>query len=79
MIEKNHATAKEALAWLERRGTKKQIGELGRYGITATRPFGVSMGDIKKYAGEIGEGPHACTGALGKRALRSEVARSFRR
>ncbi len=44
----------DVLAWLERRGTKKQIKELDRYGITATKPFGVTVGDLKKYAKEIG-------------------------
>ncbi len=48
-------TVKEALGWLERRGTKQQAKELDRYGITATRPFGVSMGDLRKYAKEIGK------------------------
>lgn len=46
--------SKEVLQWLERRGTKKQIGELARYGITATKPFGVTVGDLKKYAKELG-------------------------
>jgi 3-methyladenine DNA glycosylase AlkD len=47
-------TASEALAWLERRGTKKQIVSLKRYGITAARPFGVSVGDLRKYAKTVG-------------------------
>jgi 3-methyladenine DNA glycosylase AlkD len=47
-------SAKTALQWLERRGTKRNVAELKRYGITATRPFGVSVGDVKKYAKQIG-------------------------
>jgi len=47
-------TAKEAIQWLEKRGTKKQIRELDRYGIAAAKPFGVTVGDLKKYAKQIG-------------------------
>ncbi|MCA8960809.1 MAG: DNA alkylation repair protein [Planctomycetes bacterium] len=42
------------MAWLEKRGTKKQIGELARYGITANRPFGVTVADLRRYAKQIG-------------------------
>lgn len=45
----------EVLAWLERRGTRKQIRELDRYGITARDPFGVPMGELQKRAREIGK------------------------
>lgn len=44
----------DVLQWLERRGTQKQIRELDRYGITASRPFGVTVGDLKKYSKEMG-------------------------
>ena len=47
-------TLKDVLQWLERRGTEKQIKELDRYGISATEPFGVKVGDLKKYARKIG-------------------------
>lgn len=47
-------SAQTALSWLERCGTKAQIRELDRYGITATRPFGVPVGDLKRYAKAIG-------------------------
>jgi len=47
--------AGQVLVWLEERGTKKQIAELARYGIAATRPFGVSVGDLKRHAGKIGK------------------------
>jgi 3-methyladenine DNA glycosylase AlkD len=56
-------TVTEALAWLERRGTKKNVAELARYGIDATRPFGVTVGDTKRYAREIGR-DHALALAL---------------
>ena len=48
-------TLAEAIRWLEARGTEKQIEELDRYGITATKPFGVAVGQLKKYAKEIGK------------------------
>ena len=43
-----------ALKWLKKEGSAKQIAELDRYGITATKPFGVAMRAIKKYAKSIG-------------------------
>ncbi len=53
----------DTLQWLERRGTKKQIQDLDRYGITATKPFGVKVGDLKKYAKEVGPN-HPLAGKL---------------
>jgi 3-methyladenine DNA glycosylase AlkD len=47
-------TLDDAMAWLQRKGTKKQIAELQRYGITANEPFGVSVGEVKKYGKGIG-------------------------
>ena len=44
----------DVLGWLERRGTRKQVAALDRYGITATEPFGEAVGDLKKFAKEIG-------------------------
>ena len=49
-------SATEALAWLERRGTKKQLAEHRRYGIVVQRAFGVSVGALKKYARTLGVG-----------------------
>ena len=51
---KDPVTLKEAVSWLTAKGTKKQIQELTRYGITAHRPFGVAVGELKKYAKQIG-------------------------
>ena len=45
----------EVLGWLEKRGTKKQIAELDRYGITAHEPFGVPVGELRKYAKRLGK------------------------
>jgi 3-methyladenine DNA glycosylase AlkD len=39
-------TSKEALAWLEQRGTAKNVEGMARYGIKARRAFGVSMGTM---------------------------------
>lgn len=47
-------TLTDTLQWLARKGTKKQIKELDRYGITATEPFGVAVGELKKQAKQIG-------------------------
>ena len=39
--------AREALAWLERRGTKRNRDGMARYAITAPKVFGVSVGMIR--------------------------------
>lgn len=52
--------AKEVLTWLEHHGTQKAIADQARYGITAPRAFGVSVGDLKKYARQVGV-DHALT------------------
>jgi 3-methyladenine DNA glycosylase AlkD len=45
----------EALRWLERRGTKKVREEmLTRYGITAPKAFGVSVGTIQQLGKKLG-------------------------
>jgi len=51
-------TLEDAVAWLENKGTSKKVAELERYGITANEPFGVAVGDIKKYAKHIGVSHH---------------------
>lgn len=47
-------SAEEALAWLERRGTKRNLAAMARYGITAERAFGVTVGETKSFAKRIG-------------------------
>jgi 3-methyladenine DNA glycosylase AlkD len=47
-------TLKEALAWLERHGTKKTRDGMAGYGITAKKAFGVTMGDIRVLAKQLG-------------------------
>ncbi|MEZ5066286.1 MAG: DNA alkylation repair protein [bacterium] len=55
--------AKDVLAWLERRGTKKNVAMLARYGITARDPLGVTVGDLRKYAKGL-DPDHALAAAL---------------
>jgi 3-methyladenine DNA glycosylase AlkD len=44
----------EALAWLERRGTRKNREGLARYAIVAPKVFGVSVDDIRTLGKRIG-------------------------
>ena len=50
-----NARVKEALAWLERRGTKKNREGMARYGIVAPKVFGVSMATMQPYAKKLGK------------------------
>ena len=43
-----------ALHWLERRGTRKNREGMARYGLVARHVFGVSVGDLQKYAKTLG-------------------------
>jgi 3-methyladenine DNA glycosylase AlkD len=52
---RSNARVDEALAWLERRGTKKNVEAMARYGIVAEHAFGVSVGDIGKLAKDLGK------------------------
>ena len=54
-----------ALAWLERRGTKKNREGLARYGIVAKKVYGVSMGTMQSLAKELGRS-HELSQALWK-------------
>jgi 3-methyladenine DNA glycosylase AlkD len=46
---------REALAWLERRGTRRAREEMStRYGIRTPRAFGVSVGNIQQLAKRLG-------------------------
>ena len=48
-------SVEDVLEWFELHGTRKNIDGLKRYGITATKPFGVTVGETKKYAKHIGK------------------------
>jgi 3-methyladenine DNA glycosylase AlkD len=43
-----------ALAWLERRGTKKNRDGMARFAIVSPKMFGVSVSDLRAYAKTIG-------------------------
>ena len=44
------AQVQDILAWLERRGTKRNRDGMARYAITAPKVFGVSVGDLRQHA-----------------------------
>jgi 3-methyladenine DNA glycosylase AlkD len=52
-----------ALAWLERRGSKKNRDGMARYGIVAKKAFGVSMATMQTLAKRLGRN-HALARAL---------------
>ena len=45
---------KATLAWLDRRGTKRNRDGMARYGIVAEKVFGVSMGTMQQLARRLG-------------------------
>lgn len=51
------------LAWLERRGTKRNREGMARYAISSDKVFGVSVGALRAYAKRIGR-DHALAAAL---------------
>jgi len=55
----------EVLAWLERRGTRKNVAGMARYGIKAKRAFGVSMGTMLSLQKRLGR-DHALAAGLWK-------------
>jgi 3-methyladenine DNA glycosylase AlkD len=57
------ARVADALAWLKRRGTKKNRDGMARYAIVAPKAFGVSIGTIQQLAKRFGR-DHALAAAL---------------
>jgi 3-methyladenine DNA glycosylase AlkD len=47
-------TATEVLALLQRKGSKKGVDGMARYGIVSRKAYGVSVGDIRALAKKIG-------------------------
>ncbi len=45
---------REALTWLEKASTRRDLANLERFGIAATRPFGVSMANLQILAKRLG-------------------------
>ncbi|CAN5826653.1 DNA alkylation repair protein [soil metagenome] len=55
---------RDALAWLERRGTRRTREEMAtRYGIVAPKSFGVPVGTVQELAGSLGR-DHTLAAAL---------------
>lgn len=59
------ADVRLALAWLERRGTRRNREGMARYGIVAKKVFGVSMGTMQSLARRLGK-RHDLAAALWK-------------
>lgn len=53
----------DALAWLERKSTRRDRENLARFGITATNPLGVSLANIQVLAKRLGRS-HELAAAL---------------
>ena len=61
-------TVDDAVAWLERRGSKKNREGMARYGIVARHVLGVSVADIRALGKEIGRN-HALAEPLWKTGI----------
>jgi 3-methyladenine DNA glycosylase AlkD len=48
-------TVEQALVWLEQNGTQKTIAGMARYGIPSSNAFGVTVGELKAYAKQVGK------------------------
>src|SRR5262245_29117016 len=57
------ARVRMALAWLERRGTRRNRDGMARYGIVAKKIFGVSMASMRALTPRLGR-DHALAAAL---------------
>lgn len=57
------AAVAEALAWLQRRGTRKGLDAMARYAIVADKAFGVSVANIQVLGKRLGRS-HALAAAL---------------
>jgi 3-methyladenine DNA glycosylase AlkD len=57
------AKVEEVLAFLERKGSKKNVDGMARYGIVAKKVFGVSVGTLRDHAKKIGRS-HELAAAL---------------
>ena len=45
----------EVLKWLKKKGTRRTVGEMARYGIEAKRAFGVPMGTLLALRKQLGK------------------------
>lgn len=51
---RDSTSAAEVLTWLQRHGAKKNIASMERFGIEAPHAFGVTVGDLRRYAKQLG-------------------------
>lgn len=54
-------TKEEVLTWLERRGTRRTLDGMARYGIVAEHAFGVTMGTLLSLSKRLGKDHHLAT------------------
>lgn len=57
------AEVQQAIAWLEQKSTPHDLDNLGRFGIAASNPIGVSMANVHEIAKRLGRS-HELAGAL---------------
>ena len=62
-VKAAEARAREVLAWLRRRGRRKNVEGMARYGITSAKAFGVSMATMRPLVRRLGR-DHALAEAL---------------
>src|SRR5262245_22341600 len=56
IVKRQSERVTEVMEWLERKGSKRTRDEqLTRYGITAPKAFGVSVGTVQQLAKKIGK------------------------
>ena len=48
-------STQEVLAWLEQRGTRRNVAGMARYGIVARHVYGVSVGTLRQLAKRVGK------------------------
>lgn len=48
-------TLEQAVAWLQQHGSAKTVAGMARYGIPSHNAFGVTVGELKAYAKQVGK------------------------
>lgn len=61
----SHASVSQVIAWLGKAGSPKAAAGLARYGLPTENAYGISVGELRKYAKGIGTN-HALAMALWK-------------
>jgi 3-methyladenine DNA glycosylase AlkD len=70
-------TLNEALDWLRKTGTTANIDGHKRYGITVDKAFGVTVGQLKSYAKEIGTHPSLALDLWGSGWYEAQILACF--